>query len=445
VQADTIIARLDDPRPIQRDKLAALRSHIATIRAYDDGDYARVIRAIKKRLNSPKLTAEVAALLGELGDGRVSIPAPAPPRPAPPPVPPVVVPDAPDALLAPLEAEILRDPDAQDAYLAYGDYLASKGEPLGELIAIGRELAKNPGHKHMLAAHDALAPKLLGPLVNCGDMMTNVDWHMGFIKSCRLAYTMDRFNGRDQPSLEDAVGWLVDDPAPGRFLQNLTVGLVRHDDNHYQRIGALLAKRRRALRSLYFGDFDRDECELNWTSLGDISALWAAVPDLRDLKLRAGDMTLGPLHLPKLDSLEIVTGGLDAKSLGHIAAADWPSLARMVVQTGAEGVGSPEALAPLWAGERVPKLRHLGITNCTFTDSVVELVAESKLLAQLEVLDLSMGTLGEPGFATLARHRDRFAHLQRLVLGGEDTEPREVLAGTPVQVVWEDRYGPVYE
>jgi hypothetical protein len=276
--------------------------------------------------------------------------------------------------------------------------------------------------------------------------MTNVEWHMGFIKSCRLAYTMERFRGLGSHDLiERALGWLVDDPAPGRFLQHLTVGLIVHDANMYTRVGALLAKRRRTLRSLFLGDFDPDECELNWASIGDVSSLWAAVPDLQHLTLRSGDMVIGPLHLPKLESLDIITGGLDVKSLGHIAAAEWPSLAKLIVQTGAEGVGSPDALAPLWSGERVPKLRHFGITNCTFTDSVVALLAESKLLAQLEVVDLSMGTLGEPGFATLERHRDRFAHLQRLVLGGEDTEPRDVLVGTRVQIVWEDRYGPVYE
>src|SRR5260221_13398730 len=66
LQANTIIAALEDPRPVQRDKLVALRPLVATIRAYDDGDYARVVRAIKKRLNSPKLAAEIGALIAEL-------------------------------------------------------------------------------------------------------------------------------------------------------------------------------------------------------------------------------------------------------------------------------------------------------------------------------------------------------------------------------------------
>ena len=199
MQVDTIIEALEDPRPIQRDKLAALRPHLQAIRAFHDGDHARVIRAIKKRLSSPRLANEVKAVLEELVRDRAPIAAPLPPAPPPPPAPVIVEPapgtEIDGTLVARFEAEIAADPEARDGYLAYGDYLAGRGDPRGEMIGIGRELAKNPGHKDMLRAHAELAPKLLGPLADCDDVMTDVTWHMGFIAACRLAYTLERFNG----------------------------------------------------------------------------------------------------------------------------------------------------------------------------------------------------------------------------------------------------------
>src|SRR5262249_7377087 len=155
---------------------------------------------------------------------------PAPVPPAAPPAPPplaVEVPEGEDPLLVQLEAQVAAHPNHQDGYLAYADYLVARGDPRGELVGIGRELAKNPGDKKMLAAHAERATDILGPLADCDDLMTEVEWFMGFIKRARVAYTTERFNGEgEQVDLADLVGWLVDDPGPGRFLQHLTVGLV---------------------------------------------------------------------------------------------------------------------------------------------------------------------------------------------------------------------------
>ena len=251
------------------------------------------------------------------------------------------------------------------------------------------------------------------------------------------------------------LGWLVDDPGPGRFLQRLTIGLVRHDDNTYQRVAAVLARHpRRALRSLVLGDFGYEDCELNWTDLGDLSELWAATPNLRSLTLRGGHMRLGPIHLPRLEQLDTITGGLDPVSLGHLAAAAWPELVELALQIGVghEGAATTaDGLEPLFDAARVPKLRRLGLTNCEFTDTLCERLAGSKLLAQLEELDLSMGSISQAGFDAIEAQRDRFAHLKKLTVGPIFDDDRAevgrppVLAGAPVQVVWDDRYGPVYE
>jgi hypothetical protein len=82
------------------------------------------------------------------------------------------------------------------------------------------------------------------------------------------------------------------------------------------------------------------------------------------------------------------------------------------------------------------------VTNSGSGDDVIRRVAESKLLRQLEVLDVSMSLVGDEGFAVLEQHRDRFAHLHKIVLGGADTAPRDIPG---LNVIWGERYGPVYE
>ena len=440
MQVETLIERLAESRASQRDKLTAMHDQISTIRAFADPDFASMVRAIRKHINSPRLATELAGLIDALTRERVPIPVATLPPPPPPPVPIVAVAAGAD-LAASFEAEIAENPDAHDLYLAYGDWLSSHDDPRGELIAIGRELAKNPGHKEMLAAHRELAPKVLGPLAECEDLVTGTEWHLGFIKKCRLSYTSARFNGeRPRVDLARVLGWILDDPGPGRFLQHLTVGIVVHDNNTYEQLCAVLARRKRSsLRTLYLGDFEQEECELNWARVGDISSLWAAVPKLRELTLRAGSMTLGPIHLPELEMFRTITGGLDATSLGHIAAADWPRLETLSLQIGLgrEGAAtSADLVEPILAGDRLPRLRSLALANCEFTDELCARLPDAAILPQLETLDLSMGTMSDAGFDALVSRADRFTHLKRLDLDDNflTRVSRDRLAATPIKL-----------
>jgi uncharacterized protein (TIGR02996 family) len=322
-----------------------------------------------------------------------------------------------------LEAEIAADPDAQGPYVVYGDWLAARGDPRGELVTIGHALAKNPHHKAMLEAHRthlaAHATQLLGPLADCTDLITEQDWYMGFLRACRVAYTHDRFNAGPEVAIDDVIGWLVDEPGPARFLQKLTVGIVRHDENTYAGVARVLARRPRpALRRLFLGDFTYEETELNWSTIGDVGALWRMLPELRVLCLRSGSMQLGAIDLPKLEALEIITGGLDADSAHQIAHATWPELAVMSLMFGPGNRGAAADVAlvePILAGTRLPKLRYLAIKNCDFTDELATLLPRAAILPQLEALDLSQGTLSDAGARALAAHRDKLAHLYLIV------------------------------
>jgi uncharacterized protein (TIGR02996 family) len=415
--ADELCAWLAEGRAPQREKLTALADHLADIAAMSDADHKRVVREIKKRLNSPKLAAEVTQLVALL------VREYAPELPPPAPAAPVAPSPPPDQQVA-FEAAIAADPDNRDTYLVYGDWLEQRGDPRGALIAIGTELAKNPTHAKMLAAHrDHLAahPEILGKLTGCMDMLTDVEWAYGFIRACRVATTQERFDdglreGQIHALVGDVLDYLLDDPGPGRFLQALTVGMVDFGGNSYQHaIHALAAAPRPTLRTLYIGDFTRDQCELNWATLDGLHALWPRVPNLRELTLRGGSMKqLGPISLPRLERFTTITGGLDAESLEHIARAAWPELRMLSLQIGLGHQGAAtnvRFVEPLLAGTTTPKLTSLGILNCGFTDELVDRLVESPLVAQLTALDLSMGTLGERGVDVLCAHAERFGHL----------------------------------
>jgi hypothetical protein len=275
--------------------------------------------------------------------------------------------------------------------------------------------------------------EVLGPvLAPIADMLTRRTWRLGFLEKVRVASNFDRsplHDGELEHVSVSEVLALVLDGLAGRFVRDLTIGIVDFEANDYVAEMAVLAARARPLlRSLFLGDFARDETELNWTRLGDAGRLWAALPNLREVTLRSGSMELGELVLPELRTFTILTGGLCKPQLQSIARAQWPKLERLSVQLGSGRYGSDiglDDLGPLL--ERIPgSVRHLGITNTEHADALVPMLAVSRVLPQLTELDLSLGTLGEEGASALLTHRARFAHLTRLDLSESWLTPARV-------------------
>ena len=61
-----------------------------------------------------------------------------------------------------------------------------------------------------------------------------------------------------------------------------------------------------------------------------------------------------------------------------------------------------EDLDPILRGDRFPALRHLGLRNSEGADALAQVVANAPVLSRLEVLDLSLGDLGDDGAFALA-------------------------------------------
>ncbi len=317
--------------------------------------------------------------------------------------------------------------DDTSAAQVYADWLQGQGDPRGELAAIQLQRAADPKRKDLQKAEKALlaqhGDRLLGKLAPYRDLV-KLEWRAGFFHAARIANTFDRseLHDGDKPAadLEEVLGMLLDEPS-ARFLRELTVGIVTFEDNDYGGVARELGKRYLPqLRSLFLGDFSSEETELNWSFLGNLQPMYAALPNLRSLRVRSGSMTLGKIVLPRLERFEVVTGGLDGRSAKEIASATWPGLRALSIQVGPARRGGGDASAkakdfqPVLDGAGLPRLAHLGLTNLDYTDALVEPLAHAKVLPQLEELDLKMGTLSDDGARLLYRYQKAFAHLRHI-------------------------------
>lgn len=336
--------------------------------------------------------------------------------------------------------------DDTGAIEVYADWLLGQGDPRGELAAIQLKLAGAPKDKALRAAEKALfkthRDRLLGKLAPFQDL-AKLTWRAGFIDAARVANTYDRYDDDDEDAqgkeIEKLLENLLDEPS-ARFLRELTVGIITFVDNDYGGVAKLIGKRYLpALRSLFLGDFEGEETEISWSDLGNLEPMYAAMPNLRRLKLRSGEMKLGAIVLPHLERFDIETGGLDPKSARAIASARWPSLRELSIQVGTERYGGTtqlKDLQPILDGVGLPRLRHLGLTNLEYTDAVIAPLAGSKILPQLESLDLSLGVMSEDGARALYRYQNAFAHLKKIDLGDNylDREAQKLLKSTKLAV-----------
>lgn len=348
---------------------------------------------------------------------------------------------------AELEAKLLENPDDLAALLVYADFLQSKGDPRGELIALQHAGKTKEAEAHLAQHREAL----YGPLWGYRKTLDGLDadaftWRLGFIRSARLGYDsyavgnakVDAGVDTSETALSTALTALLQHPS-GRLLEELVITINMLDDGGYfGPVLATLAERGApALRRLRVGEFscaggpggEGDyEYEISWTSLGDASALWKALPRLERLVLQTGlggssadqtDDVIGAIDLPKLRHLEIVTGGLSSECARSIAAATWPSLERMDLWFGSPNYGGDAGIAEIEAlleGSRLPKLRRLGLMNAEFTDDLCERIGGAPIVSRLEELSLAYGTMSDAGASALAGSAASLRHLRRLDL-----------------------------
>jgi uncharacterized protein (TIGR02996 family) len=319
-----------------------------------------------------------------------------------------------------LERTILADPDNEEAYQVYADWLQGEGDPRGELAALQVALAR--GENEQLRAREraliqANREELLGDLPDVAPdedpAPVKLTWHAGWLRSARLAATEEHALPALYRSLLEC--------ASARFLSELTLGVgVLYDENNYELTNEAAALGvPPALRMLYFADFSQEESEISWSHLGDVGVWLRGARGLRELTLRGGSMQLGPIDLPELRRFSVITGGFTAENIRDVTQARWPKLERLSLYFGDDNYGASggvEDLRPILEGRGLPALRELGLCNSQFADELAGVLGKSPVLRQLRVLDLSLGTLSDDGARALLASAPAFAHLERLDL-----------------------------
>ncbi|RST10356.1 leucine-rich repeat domain-containing protein [Streptomyces sp. WAC05374] len=196
-----------------------------------------------------------------------------------------------------------------------------------------------------------------------------------------------------------------------------------------------------ALRALFMGDMESEECEISWINQDDVTRLLEAFPELEEFGARGGSgLVFRAVSHPRLRSLTLETGGMPAAVVRGVAASDLPALERLELWLGTATYGGDSEIAdvaPILDGARLPSLRHLGLRNSDYQDEIAAAVASAPVVARLESLDLSMGVLTEEGGTALLEGQP-LTHLKSLdlhhnYLGGPMRERfQETLGGAGV-------------
>ncbi|WP_435018288.1 STM4015 family protein [Tundrisphaera sp. TA3] len=201
----------------------------------------------------------------------------------------------------------------------------------------------------------------------------------------------------------------LEDPAASE-VPGLVIGAWQGDESDASAgpiVEALVAAREALpnLRALFLGDITSEENEISWIQQSDVTPLFDAYPNLEHFRVRGGSgLAIGKLRHGNLRSLVVESGGLDAEVVRGIAASDLPRLEHLELWLGTENYGgnvTPDDLAPILRGDRFPALKRLGLRDAEGADRIAEAVAQAPILARLDVLDLSLGDLGDEGAMAL--------------------------------------------
>jgi hypothetical protein len=220
------------------------------------------------------------------------------------------------------------------------------------------------------------------------------------------------------------------DRVPSNEVRALVIGPWWYDEysNLRPSLELILADAERfpALRALFLADVTGEDCEISWLQLTDVTPALEAFPLLEELAVRGGDsqglgeepLTLRPVRHEALRVLRFESGGLPGQVVRAVGASELPALERLEMWLGVSHYGGDATVAdltPILAGGRFPALRHLGLQDSELQDEIAAAVASAPVVAQLESLSLSMGTLTDTGGEALLRGQP-LSHLKRLDL-----------------------------
>jgi len=318
-----------------------------------------------------------------------------------------------------LEAAIDASPDDSEPSSVLADWLADRGHPRGELVALQLRAESDPALKAAADAHLAAhASALLGPLAphqrtHDGEDREAFVWRRGFIDHARLSNDDNTTHGTT--TVAEILGLLFAHPS-GRRLTRVDVGINGGDDGLDDVIEVIAGGGAPpTLRALLLGDYIDEQRMISYFEVGRLAPLWR-VTSLRELVVH-GVFDVGTIDHPLVEHVEFQTGGLSPASAEAIAVARWPRLRHLDIWYGDPNYGGDATIVdvrPLLARTDLPELVHLGLKNAAFTDEICGQLATSPLMPQLRELDLSLGTMSDAGAEALAAAAEAFPKLARL-------------------------------
>lgn len=231
-------------------------------------------------------------------------------------------------------------------------------------------------------------------------------------------------NYEDEQSFSEKFAQYMNDPSASQ-TKAFVVGqwneeAFENDSSEARNALVEAAQKLPHLHALFFGDITMEECEVSWLHNTDLAPLFKAYPGLTHFATRGGNaLEFSELSSDKLQLLIIQSGGLSGTLVKQVAQATLPALQHLELYLGTDEYGasySLDDLKPILSGQSLPALTYLGLRNAEDQDNIAKTVVQANILPQLEVLDLSLGTLSDEGGEALLQAVDKLRHLKKLDL-----------------------------
>lgn len=339
------------------------------------------------------------------------------------PPPPGEAADVADARHPELERQLREAPDGSEPYLVYADWLQERGDPFGELIALGVAATRGGDEavvrfERHLKLHEA---RFLGGLARqLGDRVT-LHWRFGVVhaieerelaeplappiwdqllrlRACELLRSI-KLRRPCTPELDAVIAAAV--PATLHELVISCTGrlpeqLARRDLASLTLVGDRVA----IGPDTFSGALERLELHVQ----EPVSAGAPGAPlawDVRELRVSLHAPVaafLAGVQLPRLERLILVLGTTSAlQAIELLGALRLPALAHLALRGGSLDPGAFSELARLPLAGR---LTSLGLTNLELTDEQMGAMARARgAFASLAELDVSHNELSREGLA----------------------------------------------
>ncbi len=335
-----------------------------------------------------------------------------------------------------LEARVVED-RSDDSFEVYADWLQERGDIRGELasLQLRAKSSKSPGKlaariEKLIWDHKT---RLFGPFVpyigrspetvkNMYELPIEVTWRAGWFDTLSLGASA-RWNATTTgiTTVNDVAELVALLPkcVSARLIHELVLTRTYRDLDFASAVDALVAALPSlpALRRLTIGVYDDERYDRSWTKIGKLAAHWPHLRRLEMLKLQAGTIDLEAIELPECRELHVETTGLTRNNLAAITKATFPKLEKLVLWFGDEDDGCDckvEDLAPILDGQRLPRVKHLGLRDLRWADALAPALVSSKILPRLETLDVSMSDLTGTGIRTYTESAANLRHLRSI-------------------------------